>query len=235
MNKTQDNTAASSERYSQIQKNTVDASNQLKDSKSIRFINPNGSGKRIMFVGNSITLHGVKESIGWYNEWGMAASAREKDYVHLLMKKFKEADPDAALCICQVADWERSYKNDEQVYEKFAPARDFCADIIICRFVENCSPKDYDSEIFTREYTAFVKYLNKGNAKLILSTSFWAHPADADILKIGALLGCPVAKLGDLGEDDEMKAIGLFSHEGVAIHPGDKGMKAIAQRIWDKL
>ncbi len=44
-------------------------------------------GPRVLFVGNSITLHGPRPQIGWTNNWGMAASARDKDYVHLLQKR----------------------------------------------------------------------------------------------------------------------------------------------------
>jgi hypothetical protein len=39
---------------------------------------------RILFLGNSLTLHGPKPEIKWTGNWGMAASAQDKDYVHLL-------------------------------------------------------------------------------------------------------------------------------------------------------
>ena len=72
---------------------------QLKDSEIIRFTNPYGKGVRVMFVGNSMTLHGVRPEIGWNHCWGMAASAREKDYAHLLMKSIQSKDKEAAFCI----------------------------------------------------------------------------------------------------------------------------------------
>ena len=116
--------------YSQIKKNTVTSKNQLNDSKLVRFMNLRGKGKRIMFVGNSITLHGILPSIGWHNEWGMAASKQENDYVHILMAKINEIASDSQYCICQVAEWERQYINGESQHYLFESARDFEADVI---------------------------------------------------------------------------------------------------------
>ena len=59
----------------QLSKNTVDSANQLKNKGSVYFENPQGKGTRVMFVGNSITLHGYKPEIGWHGVWGMAESA----------------------------------------------------------------------------------------------------------------------------------------------------------------
>ena len=218
--------------YGQIKKNTVDAKNQLKVSEDVRFEKPEGNGIRVMFVGNSITLHGIKEDIGWVNEWGMAASSKEKDYVHLLMNKILQKDQDATFCICQVAKWEQNYKQGTYTHELFEDARDFNADIIIMRLIENCTCEEFDAEIFEREYKKLVDYLNKsGNAKIILTGGFWHHPGDEKIEKIAIENGYSYVTLGDLGERDDTKALGLFWHEGVSVHPGDFGMMKIAERI----
>lgn len=218
----------------QIEKNTVSSKNQLKNN-FITFLQENGTGIRIMFVGNSITKHGVKEDIGWYGNWGMAASAEDKDYVHILIKRINEKNPDATYCICQISNWEREYKNGTEHLEEYEKARDFGADLIVFRLAENCPQKDFDKEVFYREYKNLIDYLNsKGNAKIILTTSFWKHVGDDIILKVAEERNYPCVYLGDLGEDDKMKAIGLFEHTGVANHPGDLGMQKIADLIFEK-
>ena len=41
---------------------------------------------KVLYLGHSMTRHGPSQKIGWTNDWGMAASAREKDYAHLVAR-----------------------------------------------------------------------------------------------------------------------------------------------------
>lgn len=221
----------------QIEKNTVSSKGQLVSSRFVTFRNRNGKDIKIMFVGNSITLHGILPSIGWHNEWGMAASKIENDYVHIIEEKVKEKHPDAAFCICQVAEWERNFDEGEKTLPLYDSAREFAADIVIFRFIENCPQKPELAEKFYEEYGKLLEFLtdeNK-NAKIIITNGFWKHIYDKQIEKFAVSNNYPFIDLGDLGELDEMKAIGLFEHTGVANHPGDLGMKNIAKRILEKM
>ncbi len=220
--------------FSQMERNTVKSDNQLKASKYVTLENPEGKGIRIMFVGNSITLHGVKEDIGWYVEWGMAASSKENDYVHRLISSVNEVSDDAAFCISQVALWETNYKNGSETHSFFEAEREFKADIIVMRFIENCKASEFDKDVYKKELDSLLKFLDgKGDAKVIFTTGFWKHPGDEITAEYAKENGYPLVYLGDLGEKDEMKAIGLFEHAGVANHPGDLGMKMIAERIFE--
>ena len=217
--------------YAELSKNTVSACGQLAEGKG-NITRPMGDGVRILFVGNSITLHGVRPEVGWYHVWGMAASSEERDYVHVVERAVLAESPTATFGICQVAEWERQYREGASLYPKYAAARDFGADIIIVRCIENCTHKDFDSAAFKAALGDLISYLDKtGKAKLIVTTSFWPHPGDTALADFAAERGAPCVELGDLGSDEGMKAIGLFEHRGVANHPGDLGMQKIAERI----
>lgn len=222
--------------FAQLKKNTVESRNQLRGKKSVWFFNRGRGGKRVLFIGNSITLHGRLPEIGWDNEWGMAASSKKNDYVHRVMANVENLDPNAEYGICQVAGWEQDYHNGVARLAEYEEARDFNADIIVCRFVENVPFAEFDEEAFGQAYRGIVKYLDPcGKARIVMTDSFWKHPADSVIERIACENGYPLVKISDLGELDEMKAIGLFEHEGVAMHPGDTGMKTIADRIWEEI
>ena len=64
---------------------------------------------KVLFLGNSITLHGPAPKIGWDGNWGMAASTREKDFVHVLLSRIaKSAGGKPEVKIKNIADFERS-------------------------------------------------------------------------------------------------------------------------------
>lgn len=219
----------------QIEKNTVSSKNQLEENDYVEIFGEIDSKIKILFVGNSITKHAPNEKIGWNGNWGMAATSLENDYVHQTVKKLKDRYDSVSYCICQVSEWENNYKNKIVPYDLFLKAREFSADIIVMRCVENCKVIDFDEICFEREYKKLIEYLNLNkNAKVILTTSFWHHPkADEIISKIGKENAHPVIELGCLGEREDMKAIGMFEHSGVANHPGDYGMKIISEKIFE--
>ena len=68
------------------------------------------SVRKILFLGNSITQHGPSKAIGWAGDWGMAASAQEKDFVHLVTKSLSKTVGTAPeIMIRNIAGFERQY------------------------------------------------------------------------------------------------------------------------------
>ena len=220
-----------------MDKNSVSAEGQLRESDLVKFDNPCRGGKRVIFVGNSITLHGDRPEIGWHGCFGMAASKKENDYVHLLESKISEIDKDAAFCVCHASELEVKYNTPEIInYSLWTEAQKFGADIIVFRLIENCKKAEWNADRFIKETDRLLNFLGKDHgAKVIMTTGFWKHPGDEAIRQYAKENGMPLVELGDLGENAEMKALGLFEHSGVANHPGDAGMAAIADRIFDEL
>ena len=119
----------------------------------------------------------------------------------------------------------------DKYYQK---ARDFGADLVIVRIGENVDRAKLAEHDFAEGFAAMVNYFAGPDAQVVVTDLFWRSPAiDEPIARAASLNGWPMVEIGDLGEMDEMKAIGLFEHEGVALHPGDKGMAAIARRLMD--
>ena len=72
----------------------------------------------------------------------------------------------------------------------------------------------------------------ESHARLVITTMFWRSPEkDAIIRRVAGETGAVLVEMGDLGDTDAMMAVGLFEHNGVAHHPGDKGMEVIAGRL----
>lgn len=215
--------------------NAVQGSNQV--STSSKIIMEDKSAKKVLFLGNSITLHEIKPEIGWHWNWGMAATSEENDYVHQVVKGLKKKWGKVNYCITNVGDWETGFWDDKVFeYERFVKAREFSADVVIVRLGENVSGEKIKEYDFKQRFSEFLDFFTKPDALLIVTDLFWQYEEiDKMVLEVGEKHGARLVYLNDLGYDDTNKALGVFEHYGVSLHPNDKGMKAIADRILEKI
>lgn len=212
--------------------NTVPGVNQLAADARIR---GNGdSHPRVLFLGNSATLHGPSAEIGWTGDWGMAASRAENDYVHVFMREFRKKFPEASWRIGQLADWERNYWLDEEVLNRFAALREWRADYIFAVFLGANSPEALlSSHDFSLHYEKMLRYFDPDcRARPFVTNMFWENASRDDaVRRAAANAGAILVDINDLGRADEMTALGKYAHSGVAMHPGDLGMYTIAARL----
>lgn len=193
---------------------------------------------KVAILGNSITLHGPLEKIGWLNNWGMAASAEEKDFAHLLLKRIEEGSggkPQAY--IRNIADFERGYA-DYDIGSQLKEAIDFRADLIVVAIGENVSTPATDAakESYRTACEKLLKGLDpSGNATIIVRSSFWTDEVKDGLIRSACSgVGAEYVDLKGLDGDEKNYARSerKYDHEGVAAHPGDRGMAAIAEAIW---
>jgi lysophospholipase L1-like esterase len=194
---------------------------------------------KVLFLGNSITLHGVAPHLGWNLNCGMAASAPEKDYVHLVTAKLaKAAGGEPQVMVKNIADFEREF----ETYDLEAGLKDelaFEPQMVIVAIGENVAPLATD-EVKAKYQAAFARLLSTlqkhGNPVIFVRSSFWADPAKDGAMEqaSAAAPGVVFLKISELNKDPKNTASSerKFEHPGVAGHPGDRGMKAIADAIW---
>ena len=211
----------------------VSRENQVE--QTVFFCGEKGGSPRIMFIGNSVTLHAPLESIGWYGNWGMAASSLEKDYVHVFINGMINQYPNAEFCIVQASCWERNYK-DCNYEADFSMAMDFKPDIIICSISANIHEEEFEHDAFKINLKKLHDYLSCKNTKIIESSVlFGSEKKNKAILEyVAENEKVYLADVTDILQDEKNRAIGLFAHEGIQAHPGDSGMKLIAERFLDK-
>lgn len=193
--------------------------------------------QRILFVGNSITKHGPKADIDWHGNWGMAATSEDKDYVHVVTKAL--ADKHGAtptIMVKNVADFERAHVGYD-IAGKFADAAAFKADIVILCIGENVAAlKTPEAQAkYQEQVAALLKTLmSNPKAQIIVRSSFWANNAKDTAMRLACeAVGGTFVDISALSKDEKNYARSErpYKHAGVAHHPGDRGMAAIAKEI----
>jgi len=197
--------------------------------------------RKVLFLGNSITKHGPKADIDWAGNWGMAASAEPKDFVHLVtnaLAKKQGATPE--VLVQNIADFERSYA-DYDIAGKLKDAVAFKADLVIVAIGENVPAlKSSEETVRLQEsITRLLKMLKADNNPTVLVRScFWVNAVKDEALQkaCNAVHGLYV-NISDLGkvEANFARSERPFKNVGVANHPGDQGMAAIAEAMLNAL
>lgn len=187
----------------------------------------------VVILGNSIVVHPPAPEIGWNDDWGMAASTRDSDFVHLLIRDIHEIDESINIRYASISMFESGF--DTYDLDQLAEYKN--ADMLILKISENVDPQTAIEKNFNFHYDKLVKYLAPADSTIkIIVDGFWPSPVNDIIKKYAIKNDYPFVTLPDLFQNDKTNAaIGLFEHEGVANHPSDKGMKNIADRIWNKI
>jgi alpha-galactosidase len=193
--------------------------------------------KKVLFLGNSITKHGPKADIDWSGNWGMAASAEAKDYAHVFTASLAQkqgAKPE--ILVKNIADFERVHQGYDFA-TKLKEVIDFQADLIVLAIGENV-PALKTAEEKTKFQEAVTKLLTtlKSDRKpvILVRSCFWANAAKDEALRgaCAAVNGISV-DISALGKNEKhfARSERPFKHAGVANHPGDAGMAAIADAL----
>lgn len=200
-----------------------------------------GTYGKILFLGNSITLHAPAPEIGWNNNWGMAASAESKDYVHLVAAAVAaKTGSEPSVMARNIADFERAYTSydvDTQLADAFA----FKPDLFFLSIGENVP--ELNSEEQKAQFKSAVRRIIDGvlaqnsQATVIVRSCFWADTEkDLALSQVSQQTGAVFVNIGALGADLSNHANAETAYPPSALvnigtHPGDKGMAAIASAL----
>ena len=192
---------------------------------------------KVLILGNSITWHGAKPAVGWSGNWGMAASAADKDFVHLLKSRINGLSPQTKFKFANIADsFERKFwKYNNADFKKFG---DWHPDLIVLEIGENINDTLAVKYELGKYLGRLTTELSKGKSvKVCLVGSFWPNQHIDQIMKSTASKNSwiYVDLQGIYKDRNENTAIQQYQNQGVGMHPSDAGMEHIANRIWNEI
>ena len=178
--------------------------------------------KKVVVLGNSIVQYGPDQSIGWNGNWGLAASRKENDFIHLLLQSLKAKRNDVTVRFKNIADFESAYLTFS--LSTLDSLRD--ADMLIIKIGENVKSSQPSYRQFIAKYDQLIRYLNpSGKAVKLIIDGFWKNEkVNNDIRSYAVQQKIALLSITDISSDSK--------NRGIAGHPNDRGMRMIAERVW---
>lgn len=198
---------------------------------SFVFAMSNASAAEMLFIGNSMTLHGKNASLNWNGEWGMAASRAESDYVHLVKHSMEKKLNENIQSRVVNAVWIERNENDWQGKVNGLKNGD-ALDYVVIFLGDNVATND-EVDFIKRLSVLYTTLQQRHFRKLVIVGSWWPKPLNDDLERFALKNGVPFVSLSDLWPNKSLYASAErnIKNAGVGMHPGDKAMDIIHERI----
>jgi alpha-galactosidase len=179
----------------------------------------------LLVIGNSLTNYNPVPSLGWYGSWGMAASAADKDFVHLVASSMN-----LPLTVRNFSGLEVTpAASAADIPAIVAPVNS--TTMVVIQLSDNVQPGILTE--FALQYGKLLDAVNQAPALFCISTWGKADTYDKEIEAACLKHGGHYVFIGDIRTDPaNLDSQGVqFSDPGVNMHPHDWSMARIAERI----
>lgn len=183
---------------------------------------------KIGFLGNSLTHHAPSPSIGWHGTWGMAATAKENDYVHQTVSMIGNG---TKFGVYGIGGWEIRFEDfDYSIYQDLVS---YNPDVIVINSGENVNGKVRDKDEIISHLIDMNNYFKENtDSTIVFIAPFWGGSLFKEAYyNFSTINQAKIVETNDLSFNIENTAVAEYAHRGVGIHPSDKGMKKIAERL----
>lgn len=191
-------------------------------------------------IGNSITTHDVCDY--WPNVSGMAASAPEKDYFHLVSAGLEAAEGSVNSYAISLFAWEVIATDRGQMAALTDRYLTEDLDLVTVQLGENA----LDLSTFQNDYIYLIQHIQQlaPNAQILILGDFWgyenrnllksqaAEQCGVTFVSLDAIMDDPACQAGETVQVTDLYGkIYQIQHAGVSRHPSDEAMTYIAQAI----
>ena len=198
--------------------------------------------KNVLFLGNSLLL-------GMFDKYGMCSTDHESDYAYFVSRELRAREPDCVISKLRISAFE-ACESSEEFEAWFESAENYFKtdlDLVSLQLLDNVN-SEARQEAFRSNFPEFLKRIMTlcPKARIVWTYGWYMQPAvidfaieTVDSLKIERIDISPAhtkeneSYQGQLCINAEGKQVEVES-EWIT-HPGNKGMKAIADILIDRL
>ncbi|HEX7906695.1 MAG TPA: hypothetical protein VF534_01200 [Paraburkholderia sp.] len=192
---------------------------------------------QVVILGNSMTMHGPKASLGWTGNYGMAAPSRDLDYSHLLIAALNV--PESNAYIRNVYPFETDDTGARRAIDSVESKLAQRPDITVLELGDNVKAWEiYPVVRFQRNFGRLAQVAGEKSKRLYCLSTYWhSRVVDFVIKRECEAAGGTYVFIGDVASDPNNpdRTSHAYANAGVNKHPQEYGMAAIARRLQEKI